>query len=142
MPLSEHEQRMLEEMERNLYHNDADFVATVGTRRGKPNYTIIVVGILLGVLGIGIIVTGVLLKQPLIGVVGFIVMFGGVLLAVSPPGKSSIPQEPSAAERAGASSARSGANGRSAASGGSRGGFMDRMNERWDKRDDGRGDRE
>lgn len=133
---------MLEEMERSLYHNDADFVATVGPRRGKPNYTIIVVGILLAVLGVGIIVTGVLLKQPLIGVVGFIVMFGGVLLAVSPSGKSNVPQEPSAAERASASSARSGASGRSASSGGSRGGFMDRMNERWDKRDDGRGDRE
>ena len=36
MPLSEHEQRLLEEMERNLYHHDADFVATVGNRRGKP----------------------------------------------------------------------------------------------------------
>ena len=35
MPLSEQEQRLLEEMERSLYHNDADFVATVGKRGGR-----------------------------------------------------------------------------------------------------------
>lgn len=134
MPLSEHEQRLLEEMERNLYHNDADFVATVGNRRGKPNYTQIVVGILVAILGVGIIVTGVILRQPLIGVAGFVVMFVGALLAISPPRRSGAPEEPSAAERAGASQ-------RASASGSSRG-FMDRMNERWDKRQDDRDDRE
>lgn len=135
MPLSEHEQRLLEEMERNLYHNDADFVATVGNRRGKPNYTLIVVGILVAVLGVGIIVTGVILRQPLIGIAGFIVMFGGALLAISPPRRGGAPEEPSAAERAGASA-------RASSAGRSRTGFMDRMNERWDKRQDGRDDRE
>ena len=35
MPLSEQEQRLLDEMERSLYHNDADFVATVGAARGR-----------------------------------------------------------------------------------------------------------
>ena len=133
MPLSEHEQRMLEEMERNLYHNDADFVATVGTRRGKPNYTMIVVGILIAVLGVGIIVTGVIVAQPLVGVAGFLVMFVGALLAISPPRRTGPPEEPSADERASAS-ARS-------AAGPARGGFMDRINERWDKRQDGRDDR-
>ncbi|WP_375389251.1 DUF3040 domain-containing protein, partial [uncultured Amnibacterium sp.] len=29
MPLSEQEQRLLDEMERSLYHGDADFVASV-----------------------------------------------------------------------------------------------------------------
>ena len=33
MPLSEQEQRLLEEMERSLYHNDADFVSAVGAAR-------------------------------------------------------------------------------------------------------------
>ena len=142
MPLSEHEQRMLEEMERNLYHNDADFVATVGTRRGKPNYTFIVVGILVAILGIGIIVTGVVLQQPLIGIAGFIIMFVGALLAISPPKRSGVPEEPSAAERAGASArSSSGRPSNGKANGQSSGGFMDRMNERWDKRQDGGDDR-
>ena len=35
MPLSEQEQRLLEEMERSLYQNDSDFVARV-TLTGVP----------------------------------------------------------------------------------------------------------
>ena len=57
MPLSEQEQRLLEEMERSLYHNDADFVATVSSRSSRPNYRMIVIGIIIGVLGIGGIVS-------------------------------------------------------------------------------------
>ncbi len=136
MPLSEHEQRLLEEMERGLYHNDADFVATVGNRRGKPNYTLIVVGILVAIAGVGVIVTGVIVRQPLVGVLGFILMFVGALLAIAPPRKGGIPEEPSAAERAGSTSTRA------TASGSPRTGFMDRMNERWDKRQDGRDGRD
>ena len=134
MPLSEHEQRLLEEMERNLYHNDADFVATVSNRRGKPNYTLIVVGILLALAGLAVVVAGVILRQPLVGATGFIILLGGVLLAIAPERGSTIPEEPSAAERAGATSR--------ASAGPSRTGFMDRMNERWDKRQDGRDDRD
>jgi len=132
MPLSEHEQRLLEEMERNLYHNDAEFVASVGSRRGRPNFTLIVSGILLALLGIGVIVAGVILRVPAVGIVGFVVMFVGALLAIAPPRRSGPPREPSAAERAGAP----------ARSGPSRNGFMDRMNERWDKRQGERGDGE
>ena len=134
MPLSEHEQRLLEEMERNLYHNDADFVATVGNHRGKPNYTLIVIGILGAVLGIGVVVFGVILRQPIIGVLGFVVMFVGALVALSPPRGSNVPQEPSADERAGASR-------RSGATGTNQSGFMDRINERWEKRQEDRDDR-
>lgn len=119
MPLSEHEQRLLEEMERSLYHNDADFVATVGSHHGRPTYRSIVLGIVVGLLGIGVIVAGVMLRIPLIGVAGFAIMFVGVLLAVSSP-RHSLPSSAQPTDS------------RSKAS------FMDRMNERWDKRDDGR----
>ncbi|MEN9621310.1 MAG: hypothetical protein RL499_1503, partial [Actinomycetota bacterium] len=77
MPLSEHEQRLLEEMERNLYQNDADFVATVSGRRGKPNYRLIVIGALLAVAGVAALVAGVIVRQPIVGVVGFGLMLGG-----------------------------------------------------------------
>ena len=119
MPLSEHEQRLLEEMERSLYHNDADFVATVGSGRGRPTYRSIVLGILLGLLGIGVIVAGVISQLAIIGVAGFVVMFVGVLVAISSP-RRPLEELPRPTES------------RSKAS------FMDRMNERWDKRDDGR----
>ena len=60
MPLSEQEQRLLEEMERSLYQNDADFVPTTGARRGRPNYTVLVVGALIGLLGIATLIVGVI----------------------------------------------------------------------------------
>jgi len=123
VPLSEQEQRLLEEMERSLYQNDADFVATVSPRRGKPNYTILVAGVLVAVLGVATLVAGVIVRQPLVGVLGFAVMFVGVLLAVAPPRRGSsepthLPPAPST--RRGSS-------------------FMDTINDRWDKRQDERG---
>jgi hypothetical protein len=117
MPLSEQEQRLLEEMERSLYHNDADFVATVGARQGRPSVRTIIVGILIGILGVAVIVGGVVLHQPIIGVAGFVVMFGGVLMAISSPRRAAAAAQPRTNTRQKAS-------------------FMDRMNERWDKRQD------
>ena len=119
MPLSEHEQRLLDEMERSLYHNDADFVATVGSGGGRPTYRAIVIGSLVGLGGIAVIVTGVMVQLAILGVAGFVIMFAGVLVAISSP-KRLVEEVPRPAES------------RSKAT------FMDRMNERWDKRQDGR----
>ncbi len=125
MPLSEQEQRLLEEMERSLYQNDADFVATVTPRRGRPNYTVMVVGILVGVLGVAALVTGVIVRQPIIGVLGFVVMFAGVLIAVAPPRRAGAAPAPrQAPSRRGAPSGTSS--------------FMKNLNDRWDKRQDDR----
>src|SRR5690554_1743598 len=128
MPLSEHEQRLLEEMERSLYNNDADFVATVSSRGTRPNYRRIALGALISLVGIGAIVTGIMIKQPVVGMIGFIVILGGALLALSSP-RSGAPQPLSSPGRTNASSA----SGKTTAGGG----FMDRMNERWDRRQDG-----
>ncbi|MDQ1581264.1 MAG: hypothetical protein QOD05_2039 [Microbacteriaceae bacterium] len=125
MPLSEHEQRLLEEMERSLYHNDADFVAAVGVRRGRPAYRSIVLGILLAVLGIAVLVTGVLVQAAIVGVLGFVVMFVGVLVAIAP------------SKRQAASLDDSAGNSTSQQRGASQQGFMDKLNDRWDKRQDG-----
>jgi Protein of unknown function (DUF3040) len=124
MPLSEQEQRLLEEMERNLYQNDADFVATVGARRGRTNYRGVVVGALIVVLGIIVLVVGVGIHQPIIGLVGFLVMFAGVLVAIAPPRKSRASGKTDA-------SASTPAEQRPA-------GFMDILNDRWERRQDNR----
>src|SRR5690349_9759756 len=87
MPLSEQEQRLLEEMERSLYQNDTDFVATANPQRGRTNYRLVAIGVLVAVIGIATLVAGVIIRQPLVGVLGFAVMFVGVLLAVAPPRK-------------------------------------------------------
>lgn len=125
MPLSEQEQRLLEEMERNLYRNDADFVATVGATRGRPAYRSIVLGILLALVGIGALIAGVALQLLVVGIIGFAVMFTGVLLAITPSKSTvSVPQPGSpSAQRPGKSNA----------------GFMDRMNDRWERRQEGDG---
>ena len=128
MPLSEQEQRLLEEMERSLYNNDSDFVATVGNRSGRPNYTLIVVGVLGALVGIAVIVAGVIFRQPLVGVAGFVVMLAGALFAIAPPKRkaSSAPTMTTSAPRPSTTHP-------------SRGGLMDRLNERWDRRQDDQG---
>jgi predicted phage tail protein len=125
MPLSEQEQRLLEEMERSLYQNDADFVATIVPRQGKTNYTILAIGVLVAVAGIATLVAGVIVRQPIVGVLGFVIMFVGVLLAVAPPRST----------RTTANSASSGSSSKKSAPSST---FMDNLNERWDKRQDGR----
>ncbi|MFF2052166.1 DUF3040 domain-containing protein [Leifsonia sp. NPDC058194] len=128
MPLSEHEQRLLEEMERSLYQNDADFVAKVGGKRVRPAYRSIVLGVLIAVVGVGVLITGVFVQQPIVGILGFVVMFGGVLLAIAPGKRVAIdPDAPAAPTSA------------KATRGGNQAGFMDKLNDRWDKRQDGQG---
>ena len=124
MPLSEQEQRLLDEMERNLYQNDADFVATVGGRRGKPNARVVIIGILVAIFGVAILLTGVIVRQPIVGVLGFAAMFAGVLLAVAPPRKLTT-SAPKPRAKAGASRKS--------------GSFMAGLNDRWDRRTEDRG---
>ena len=125
MPLSEQEQRLLEEMERNLYRNDADFVHAVGGVRGRrPDYRAIVLGVLLAVAGVGALIAGVALQLLIVGILGFALMFAGVLVAIT-PGKRGAASAPPAEPGSNRSTR-------------SKGGFMDRMNDRWDRRQEGR----
>ncbi|OIH92759.1 DUF3040 domain-containing protein [Curtobacterium sp. MCBA15_001] len=126
MPLSEQEQRLLEEMERSLYQNDSDFVARVTRRQGRPTYTSITLGVLGALAGVAVVILGLAMRQPLIGVLGFVVMLAGVLFALRPGMRA--PRSSSKAPRTPSSGGA-----RGSSSGGS---FMDRMNDRWDKRND------
>jgi hypothetical protein len=94
MPLSEQEQRLLDEMERNLYHSEADDVTTVGARRGRANGTAIVIAAAGILVGLALLVTGVVIRQPLVGVLGFAAMFAGVVLVVAPPLRFTVPSRP------------------------------------------------
>ncbi|WP_298227428.1 DUF3040 domain-containing protein [Gryllotalpicola sp.] len=90
MPLSEHEQRLLDEMERQLYQNDADFVSAVGRpRRRRSTYRTVVLGVLLLVVGVGALLVGVISKFSIVGIVGFVLMFAGAVVALTPKRKSS-----------------------------------------------------
>ena len=94
MPLSEQEQRLLDEMERSLYHNEADDVTTVGARRGRANATAIVLAALGLGIGLALLVVGVVIRQPIVGIAGFAVMFAGVVLVVAPPLRFTVPSHP------------------------------------------------
>ena len=106
MPLSEHEQRLLEQIERALYAEDPKFASTVrGGRLRKPTRRRRVQGVALFVVGLALLVLGIAVPAlltlvpaiPVVSVVGFIVMLGGAVLAVTSVGASSTPgQAPSA----------------------------------------------
>ena len=82
MPLSEHEQRLLEQIERALVDDDPKFASTVrtGDRRQKARRKL-QIGIGLVLVGLIVLVIGALEFWPL-GVLGFLVMFGGAVLGI------------------------------------------------------------
>ncbi|WP_327356730.1 DUF3040 domain-containing protein [Streptomyces sp. NBC_01304] len=136
MPLSEHEQRMLEQMERALYAEDPKF-ATALEGSGLRTYTRkrvyqAVAGFLVGItlLMAGMIADGG--KQWWISVVGFLVMLGCAVLAVTGWRKSPKPgeQAPGAAAPGTTQTRRQGRQRRS---------MMDRIEQRWQRRRDEQG---
>jgi predicted lipid-binding transport protein (Tim44 family) len=84
VPLSEHEQRMLEQMERALYAEDPKFATALEgselRRHTRKRVYQAVAGFLVG---IALLMAGMVAQQIWIGVVGFLVMLGCAVLAVT-----------------------------------------------------------
>ncbi|HEV7360724.1 MAG TPA: DUF3040 domain-containing protein [Mycobacterium sp.] len=90
MPLSDHEQRMLDQIESALYAEDPKFASSVrGGGLRAPTARRRLQGAALFVTGLAMLVSGVAFKATMIGsfpilsVVGFIVMFAGVVYAIT-----------------------------------------------------------
>lgn len=83
MALSEHEQRLLDEMERRLYQSEADLLPAASGVPRRFNYRSLVLGTLLALVGVGALVGGAALQQLWLGLIGFCAMLGGVLLMFS-----------------------------------------------------------
>lgn len=89
MPLSEHEQRLLEQIERALYAEDPKFASTVrGVRLRRPSRRRRLQGAALFVLGVALLVLGVMVPLklasiPVVSVFGFLMMFLGALLTLT-----------------------------------------------------------
>lgn len=83
MPLSEHEQRLLEQIERALVDDDPKFASTVrtGDRRLRARRKI-QLGVVLLVAGLGVLILGPVLHSVILGVVGWLLMFAGIALGV------------------------------------------------------------
>ncbi|HWI32141.1 MAG TPA: DUF3040 domain-containing protein [Microbacterium sp.] len=127
MPLSEQEQRLLDEMERHLLRNDADVVSAPSGAR-TLSYRNVVYGTILVLVGLGALVVGVSTQLIWVGVIGFVLMLGGVVLAVTPMRGAATKENARPGSTGSPSPSRAGAS------------FMDRMNDRWDRRQGG-GDR-
>jgi hypothetical protein len=127
VPLSEHEQRLFEQIERSLAE-DPKFASAV--RASDPRFHArrrILFAAVLFIGGIALLVYGVMSNVPLLGVVGFLVMLGSVVFGMQ-------------AYRRGQSSelrAVDGTASRRTRSSGRRGSFVDRLEERWRRRPEG-----
>ncbi|GAA2961604.1 DUF3040 domain-containing protein [Streptomyces enissocaesilis] len=125
MPLSEHEQRMLEQMERALYAEDPKF-ATALEGSGLRTYTRrrvyqAVAGFLVG---IALLMAGMVAQQIWVSVVGFLVMLGCAVLAVTGWRKAPKPGEQPASDTGPAARSRPR----------QRRSVMDRIEQRWQRR--------
>ncbi len=123
MGLSEREQQMLEEMERQLYRSEADVLKTPESRT-RLHPRAVVLGVLLLLAGVGLLLGGASAQQLWLGMVGFGVMLVGALVAFS---KTERVQAGGAGNNAPTSTA----------SASSKESLADRMTRRWDQRMEG-----
>lgn len=129
MPLSEHEQRLLDQIESALYAEDPKFASNVrGARARTATRKRRLQAVFLFVLGLVVLIAGVALSLPTIAVVavsvlGFLMMFGAAVVLVTGRG---------------APNAVPGGTGPGSTRGGDKqpGGFSSRMEERFKRRFD------
>lgn len=91
MPLSEYEQRVLEQMERQLASDDPRLANTLTQRRRRPVMRFVLTGAG-AVVGLLLLVLGAANSKPWLGAIGFVLMFASVALAFAMPRRSAGPQ--------------------------------------------------
>ena len=125
MPLSEHEQRLFEQIERSLAE-DPKFASAV--RSTDPRFHArrrIIIAAIAVVLGLAVLVFGVANKSPAVGVAGFVLMLGAAALGIQAFRRG---RHPELKVVGGTSAPR-----RSRKSGG----VVDRLQDRWRNRPEG-----
>ena len=79
MPLSEHEQRLLDEIEQALYAEDPKFASSVRSARARRRVRSSMLLCVLGVLaGLGLVLVGLLATVVALSVVGFVLLVAAV----------------------------------------------------------------
>jgi hypothetical protein len=141
--LSEEELRLLEQMERALVEEDPKLASTLrGTSIARTARRRMIAGGAIVLVGIGLLIVAVLLDlssvlQTVVGVVGFVVMLGGAILALT-SARSPGHQTPKvrSSGRTGFGVVDGGRQHRPGRAGRQRSGapFMERMEERWRRR--------
>ena len=127
MPLSEYEQRVLDQLEHDLGQDQSLHRAM---NRSSRTPTRVIVGITGVVAGLGVVIAGVATQLPLVGIAGFALMAGfalWILLGSSKP-EESAPAAPRTPQSSGPASApKAPRNNKD---------FMQRFEERFDRRRD------
>lgn len=117
MPLSEYEQRVLEQMERDLGADPKLNNAMAKATRPRGRWTWAFLGILVG---LGVLIGGVVAQAVVIGIAGFAIMLAAALWGMLAPAKKQAGKAtPSAAPKKA-----------------KRQGFMNRVEERFERRRD------
>jgi hypothetical protein len=84
VPLSEHEQRLLEQMERALYAEDPKFASSLRGRDPRSNFrrrmAVSVLGFLIGIVAL---MAGLVAQVAPISVLGFVIMLASAFFAVT-----------------------------------------------------------
>jgi hypothetical protein len=142
VPLSEEEQRMLEQLEHALAAEDPKFASTLRGRSTRSHHRRVAIGsAVVFVLGIVLLMTGAVMEQVAIGVGGFVLMLGGAYFGLTAYRRSSQPEplyvvgggekaKPDKSKPKSKSKPAAKARPRPAASGS----FMERLEERWRRR--------
>jgi hypothetical protein len=132
VPLSDNEQRLLEQMERALYAEDPKFASAMrGANRRPGAARRLVLGGLGIIVGLVVLVVGVSSNQVVVGVLGFVCMLAGTAYAVSSQrrGPLGVVSASGAVRPPAGKAARGRAN---------RTGLLQRLEQRWDRRRDQR----
>lgn len=127
MPLSDREQHLLDQLEQQLSADDPKFAshmrgAASPLRRGR-----VLVAAASVVVGLVLVLLAINLAQTWVGAIGFVVIVAGIAYAASPPrnagGPAGVVQSDGTTKKPRRAAARAG--------------FMDRLEERWERRRNG-----
>ena len=127
MPLSEHEQRLFDQIERSLAE-DPKFASAV--RANDPRFHArrrIIAAVFVIILGLGLLVYGAVIGNTLLGVAGFVVMLASAAYAMQSRKKAHAPDLRAVG---GTATRRTRQSSRKA-------GLIDRLEERWRQRPEG-----
>lgn len=127
MALSEHEEALLQQMEEALYAEDPRFASRIQKSRSRQmGRGRVIIGVIAAVAGLALVVVSAMASLLWLGAIGFAVMVAGIVYAIT-PSKTTLaaldtdgtPKPRVARPRAGAAK---------------QGSFMERLEERWEKR--------
>lgn len=127
MALSEHEEALLQQMEEALYAEDPRFASRIKKTKSRSVHRgRIVIGVVAGLAGLALVIFSAMSSLIWLGAVGFAIMVAGIAYAVTPAkgrlGAVSEDGTVRAAPRARQQRPKQGAS------------FMERMEERWERR--------